>query len=66
MMSWMKIKAALNINVVIPMFILVIKFNAYEIELMGVVPRVEVIENATPKDIINKPIVNEQTLLSIL
>ena len=35
-------------------------------ELMGVVPRVDTIENATPNDIINKPATNEQILLIIL
>ena len=34
-------------------------------ELIGVVPRVELIENATPSDIMNRPTVNEQILLSI-
>ena len=62
----MKISAALKRNVVIPMSILVIKANAYEMELIGVVPRVELIEKATPKDIMNRPTVNEQILLSIL
>ena len=34
-------------------------------ELIGVVPRVELIEHATPTDIMNRPTVNEQILLSI-
>ncbi len=35
-------------------------------ELIGVVPSVDMIEKATPIDIINNPTVNEQILLSIL
>lgn len=35
-------------------------------ELIGVVPSVDIIEKATPSDIINKPITNKQILLSII
>ena len=34
-------------------------------ELIGAVPSVDVIEKATPSDIINRPTANEQSLLSI-
>lgn len=34
-------------------------------ELIGVVPSVDMIENATPNDIMNNPKVNEQILLSM-
>ena len=37
----------------------------YDIELIGVVPRVETIENATPKDITNNPATNKIILLII-
>lgn len=37
----------------------------YEIELIGVVPKVDLIENATPKDIINRPSTKKQILLII-
>ena len=48
------------------MFMFVIKVKEQEIELIGVVPRVDTIENATPNDIINNPTTNEQILLIIL
>lgn len=64
--NWIKINAALNTNVVIPMLIFVINAKEYEIELIGVVPRVDTIEKATPSDITNKPIVNKQILLSMI
>ena len=48
------------------MLIFVIKAKEYEIELIGVVPSVDRIENATPSDIINKPKTNEQILLIII
>lgn len=35
-------------------------------ELIGVVPNVDIIENATPSDIVNNPIVNNSILLIIL
>ena len=63
--NWIKIKEALKTNVVIPMLILVINAKAYEIELIGVVPSVEVIENATPTDIMKRPKTNWQTLLNV-
>ena len=53
-------------NVVIPILIFVIMVNAYEIELIGVVPSVDIIENDTPKAIKNKPNTNEIILLIIL
>ena len=52
-------------KVVIPMLMLVINAREYEIELIGVVPSVDTIENATPKDIMNNPTTNEQILFSI-
>ena len=42
--NWIKINAALNTNVVIPMLIFVINAKEYEIELIGVVPRVDTIK----------------------
>ena len=39
--------------------------SAYEMELMGVVPKVDLIENATPKDIMNSPNTKRQILLII-
>ena len=45
-------------NVVIPMLMLVIKVSAQEMELIGVVPSVDVIENATPTDMMNNPTTN--------
>lgn len=62
----MKISDALNMNVVIPMFILVINAKEYDIELIGVVPSVDTMENATPTDMTNKPKVNKHILLIIL
>ena len=53
-------------NVVIPMFILVINAKEYDIELIGVVPSVDTMENATPTDMTNKPKVNKHILLIIL
>ena len=64
--NWIKINAALNTNVVIPMLIFVINAKEYEIELIGVVPRVDTIEKATPSDITNNPTVNKQILLSMI
>ena len=61
----MKIKARLNTKVVIPMLMFVISEREYEIELIGVVPSVETIENATPSDIINNPTTKKQILLNI-
>ena len=48
------------------MLMSVISVKEQEIELIGVVPRVDTIENATPNDIINNPTTNEQILLIIL
>ncbi len=61
----MKIKARLNTKVVIPMLIFVISAREYDIELIGVVPSVETIENATPSDIINNPTTKKQILLNM-
>lgn len=66
MKNCIKISAALKIKVVIPMFMFVIKAKEYEIELIGVVPSVDTIENATPSDIMNRPTTNEQILLIML
>ncbi len=63
--NWIRINAALKIKVVIPMLMLVIKANEYDIELIGVVPSVDMIENATPRDIINNPTTKKQILLII-
>ena len=43
----MKIKARLKTKVVIPMLMFVISEREYDIELIGVVPSVDIIENAT-------------------
>ena len=51
----MKTKAALKMKVANPMSILVHKAIEYDIELIGVVPKVYLIENETPKAIINRP-----------
>ena len=61
----MKIKATLKIKVVMPILIPVHRFRAYEIELIGVVPKVDLMENATPKAIINNPKTKRQILLII-
>lgn len=61
----MKIKAALKIKVVMPILMPVHRFKAYEIELIGVVPKVDLIEKATPKAIINRPKTKRQILLII-
>ena len=61
----MKIKARLNTKVVIPMLMFVISAREYDIELIGVVPSVETIENATPSDIINNPTTKKQILLNM-
>jgi hypothetical protein len=45
---------------------LVIKAREYAIELIGVVPSVETIENATPIDIMNNPTTKKQILLIII
>ena len=50
-------------KVVIPMFMFVISANEYDIELIGVVPSVDTIENATPRDIMNSPTTNKHILL---
>lgn len=42
-------------NVVIPKSMFNIGFNAYGIDATGVEPRPDLIENATPKVIKNKP-----------
>ena len=47
------------------MLMLVIKANEYDIELIGVVPSVDMIENATPRDIMNNPTTKKQILLII-
>ena len=56
----------MKINVVIPMSIFVINAREYEIELIGVVPRREIIENATPVAIKNNPITKADILFIIL
>ena len=53
-------------NVAIPMFISHIKAIEYEIELIGVVPSPDTIENATPRDITNSPTTNKIILLIIM
>ena len=53
-------------NVVIPMFMFVINAREYDIELIGVAPRVQTIENATPRDIMKSPITKHPILLIIL
>ena len=58
----MKTKAALKMKVANPMSILVHKAREYDIELIGVVPKVDLIENATPKAIINRPPTKKQIL----
>ena len=62
----MKIKARLNTKVVIPMLMFVISEREYDIELIGVVPSVDAIENATPSDIINNPTTKKQILRIII
>lgn len=57
--------AALKTKVVIPMSIFVINAKEYDIELIGVVPSVDMIEKDTPTDIINNPKTNIQILLII-
>ena len=52
-------------NVAIPMFISHIKAIEYEIELIGVVPSPDTIENATPRDITKSPVTNKIILLII-
>lgn len=52
-------------NVVIPMSMPVHKAREYAIELIGVVPKVDLIENATPKAMINNPKTKKQILLII-
>ena len=61
----MKTSAALKIKVVIPMSMPVHNVREYEIELIGVVPNVDLMENATPKDIMNSPNTKKQILLII-
>ena len=53
-------------NVAIPMFISHIKAIENEIELIGVVPSPDTIENATPRDITNSPTTNKIILLIIM
>ena len=48
-----------------PMLMPVHRFRAYEIELIGVVPKVDLIEKATPKAIMNNPKTKKQILLII-
>ena len=48
-----------------PMLMPVHRFRAYEIELMGVVPKVDLMENATPKAMMNNPKTKRQILLII-
>ncbi len=48
-----------------PMSILVHKAREYDIELIGVVQKVDLIENATPKAIIMRPPTKKQILLII-
>lgn len=42
-------------KVAIPMSIFAHNAKEYEIELMGVVPKVDLIEKATPNDMTSKP-----------
>lgn len=46
------------------MLIFVIIAREYEIELMGVVPSIDMIEKATPNDIIKRPTTNNIILLA--
>ena len=62
----MNINDALKINVVTPISIFVINAKEYEIELIGVVPRVDIIEKDTPRAIKNNPEVNNIILLNII
>lgn len=48
------------------MSMLVISEREYATEVTGVVPSVDIIENPTPRDIINNPITNEKILLIYL
>lgn len=50
----MKTKAALKMKMANPMSILVHNEREYDIELIGVVPKVDLIENATPKAIMTR------------
>lgn len=52
-------------NVVTPMLMPVHKFRAQAMELMGVVPKVDLIENATPNAIMNNPKTKRQIRLNI-
>jgi hypothetical protein len=61
----MNTSAALKIKVATPMSILAHKAREYDIELMGVVPKVDFIEKATPKAIMNRPATKKQILLII-
>ena len=63
--NWININDTLKINVVNPISIFVINAREYEIELIGVVPSVDIIENDTPRAIKNKPEVNNKILLNI-
>ena len=47
------------------MSIFVINAKEYDIELMGVVPSVDMIEKDTPTDMTNNPKTNMQILLNI-
>ena len=53
-------------TVVIPISIPLHKAREYEIELIGVVPKADLIEKATPKDMMNKPKTNKNILFNIL
>ena len=64
-MNCKTINDALNMNVVIPMLMSVINASEYDIELIGVVPSIDIIENATPKDITNKPVTNNPILFNM-
>lgn len=65
MKNWIKTNVALKTKVVIPMSIFVINAKEYDIELMGVVPSVDMIEKDTPTDMTNNPKTNMQILLNI-
>ena len=64
--NWITISDALKRNVVIPMSIFVINAREYDMELIGVVPRRDTIEKATPIAIKNNPQTKANILFIIL
>jgi len=57
-MTCISINRKLNIIVIVPNERGTAYFNTFGMQDMGVVPRSDITDNATPKDIMNSPIIS--------